>query len=385
MTQSKQQNTKEEKNRLEIEETALLGDDGKKSKTSIPDYIHKPISKRATELNKKFTQGIIVYELLKFTYNTEHKDVIDDKEEGINERLSANGVNPNNINKIKYKRRDEARADLRDGEEEGRKQVRYWTPGDYNIFETTDNTKGDMIKTAVLENIKTPYKDRSHRIKVKRDVLRYVEAEEEPKTTVGNIVINNLDSSLIIPSEIEDIGRKTVNIEHPQDYKDNMKGVSDTGERAKAIKSLSENREVLSKEEVIKLLKATHGIGDQQAKNQVETISQIQDIWNSSPRNEEEDGDEIEHDEIKRLYNKDESKAIRYVISQKDQGHGVYMDKVKNELNEALNVDKNKIERTVYIEVDEHDGALWDFQHGKRNGGLIDNIRIKSKQVKKAK
>jgi hypothetical protein len=197
------------------QKTQLYGDSTKERQPTVDNMSYKIISTAAAQRNKKMSQGVITYEIVKMSY-PRINDAIDELEESVNERLEEHEINPQDIDGIIY-------SDGHIPEFDGEKShtVRFWLPHDLasSISQNPEIPRvGQYINQCVNEYIHHPFRDRTHRIDVKRDLLKAIKYDNKKLDGIAKQIRDNSDR-LHIPEnlvkkfniEIEDITDFTAN------------------------------------------------------------------------------------------------------------------------------------------------------------------------------
>lgn len=147
-----------------------------------------------TPSNKKYTRGVVLYELLKFadTDDQYEDDVIDHYESDLDNKLN------NKINNIVYSINNVLTTDTIVVDMDGGKQVNIWLP--VNIVDDLSHRYSNDIGEAIKYYKVRPFRDREHRVNVKRDILEYInniKSKSEMDDVAVDIVNGEYDSNKV--------------------------------------------------------------------------------------------------------------------------------------------------------------------------------------------
>lgn len=170
-----------------IQKTILHGVEGVRKQPKLNDELISYIKEQEPE-NKKYTTGVVIYEMMQLTDISDHKDLMDEHEECIDQQLKSEikGI-VDTINKIESKKITHLSTD-------SNKQVSVWLPP---CIDLGYNGSKKIIDAVQQYNV-TVYNDRQQRIQVKKDLLDYIQSDCEADifnyTSLTRDIITDSDS-----------------------------------------------------------------------------------------------------------------------------------------------------------------------------------------------
>lgn len=194
-----------------------LTTESERKQLRVSESTYNYVKDKSNQHNKTCTKGIFVYELI-LTVETDREsnfDIIDEHEERIDEKLKT-VTSPKFLEKLNNLKYSKERRDRIDKDT---------TKGDYSLnlhipkhFDTEilpNWGSNDYIMQKVIEYKINPFRSRKHRIKVKEDIINFVENNSTPAVTDIAIAVINDDNTKISVSELHNMVN---NIESKKNY-----------------------------------------------------------------------------------------------------------------------------------------------------------------------
>lgn len=175
--------------------TVIRGDRSDEMMLSLTTEQANYLSEAVKTKNKKLSQGIIAYEIFMSHYEG-YEDEIDEFEKQVDAQLRDVNVEPDLVNSVRW-------ADLMDvtGLEEQNKQRRLWLPvGFKRHLDSQESSNTDLFIESLNKYIKTPYRDRLHRIKVKQDIYKHIKYDKKLSGLTKDILNN--DDALDVDNQL---------------------------------------------------------------------------------------------------------------------------------------------------------------------------------------
>lgn len=183
-----------------IRNTMIVGFESERKQPRMNSEIINRIDE-ITPNNKKYTRGVVVYELLKFAdYEGKYEnDMIDDYENEIDNKLD------NEIKNISY-HITKVGEDAPDYDTSQNKQVSIWLPANI-VYDLSGRGYSQDIIDSLIEYESKPYRDREHRVQVKKNILDYIKSDNPNRNeydTVTNDIIDGKYKNNTVAGKLDD-------------------------------------------------------------------------------------------------------------------------------------------------------------------------------------
>ena len=234
-----------------VQNTVIKSAQADVKQISVDEQAYDVVSEMAQKSNKKYSQGVIVYEYLMLTHS-EYTDEISDYENIVNEKLKSHDIDPEVIDEVQWK------DGIEFEEEDSKKQVRFWLPT--NVKHQTDNRQwSDTINKSIKQGVNTIFFDRLDRIEAKRQINKYLANNTDPENKRAKKIIKESDD-VDIPDELTIDTVTKEDIETVGDYVDYADDVcQDWDDRFDVLDQIVQ-KERLSRSNIVTMLRKAHGI-----------------------------------------------------------------------------------------------------------------------------
>ena len=213
-----------EKSVKTINSTVIKAHAGKKVQPTIPRAANDILVTAGEDQNKHMTKGVYANEFIKMAKD-EYSDVVDEYEEEIDKQLSEEGIDL--VEEVLHT--DDELSDYGDTRDV---QTGIYFPETF-VEQMPARGKSQLITEAVEYYIKTPFLDRQHRIRVKREILQYERGEIEQEE-LSELAAEWIDVEFVPDSEDsqEDSDseetEQTFRYDFPFEYEDHADDVKET-------------------------------------------------------------------------------------------------------------------------------------------------------------
>ena len=234
-----------------VRNTVIKSAQAEKKQISVDKQAYEVVAQMANKSNKKYSQGVIVYEYLMLTH-PEYTDEITEYENMVNEKLKNHDIDPDVINEIEWSDGVDFDSD------DDKKQVRFWLPP--NIKYQTDNRQWtDTINNSIKQGLNTIFFDRLDRIEAKKQISEHLANNTDPDNKRAKKIIEDSDD-IDIPDSLEIDTAIKDDIETVSDYQDYADDVCDDwDDRFQVLDQIVKNNRP-SRGRIRSVLIQTHGI-----------------------------------------------------------------------------------------------------------------------------
>lgn len=255
-------------NNKQFKSTVVYTDDYEEKQPKLKNLYYYYIRSIVDNSNRKISNGIVVYEILKLNSVGDHNDVYDRYEEDLEIQLVDSGLSYSDIDKINnysyYKNvKSKLKTNIENNHADVNPRSKYGKkirlPKDY--YDKSEEIQGksmsDIIYDSIEFYISHPFDSRHDRIGFKKNLLKYFDDNMTPEfTQVEKDIVDN-----IVDSEVDGISEDYIinNIKTASDYINNSDKLTRWGDRTKALENVIKNSSV-DKDDIKDIIKEAHGI-----------------------------------------------------------------------------------------------------------------------------